>query len=148
MPTIPEPSQIGNIVIGHCLLPNIGFSSRAAQAYAGIPLSVPSSLVNAQCSSGLASVANIAMSIKANAFDIGLACGVESSKAIVVPGCILLQQFSSDCVVYKIYVVCCCGIVVVALSVEGEGRSAVSGSSQVHGRAVLSKRAHTDGRYQ
>ncbi|KAK3239462.1 hypothetical protein CYMTET_50612 [Cymbomonas tetramitiformis] len=74
------PAQdISDVVVGTAL----GDSQRAAQCriamfLAGFPESVPGRTCNRMCSSGLQAVADVAASIKAGYYDIGLACGVES----------------------------------------------------------------------
>ncbi|PKI36084.1 hypothetical protein CRG98_043555 [Punica granatum] len=49
-----------------------------AAFYAGIPETVPIRTVNRQCSSGLQAVVDVAASIKAGFYDIGIAAGLES----------------------------------------------------------------------
>jgi acetyl-CoA acyltransferase 1 len=72
-------SLIEDIQVGNVLQPSIGaFNSRMAQMIANIPVKVPISSVNRQCSSGLESCALIAAKIKSGVIDIGIGCGVES----------------------------------------------------------------------
>ena len=49
-----KPSDIGDIVVGNVLMPGAGaVTARIAQLEAGIPFTVPLSVVSRQCSSGL-----------------------------------------------------------------------------------------------
>ncbi|NXD07977.1 THIKB thiolase, partial [Nothocercus nigrocapillus] len=73
------PETLGDICVGNVLQPGAGASTvRVAQFLSGIPETVPCSGVNRQCSSGLQALINIAGGIRNGAYDIGLACGVES----------------------------------------------------------------------
>ncbi|EXC24165.1 3-ketoacyl-CoA thiolase 2 [Morus notabilis] len=74
-----DPSEIGDIVVGTVLAPGSvrAIECRMAAIYAGIPDTVPVRTVNRQCSSGLQAVADIAASIKAGYYDIGIGAGVE-----------------------------------------------------------------------
>ena len=74
------PGDVGDIVVGSVL----GNSSlratecRIAGFYAGFPDSVPVRTTNRQCSSGLQAVADVAASIRAGYYAIGIGAGVES----------------------------------------------------------------------
>jgi acetyl-CoA acyltransferase 1 len=78
-----------------------------AQFEAGIPETVPLSVVNRQCSSGLQAFANVAASIAAGHYDAGLACGVElmsskemgSSAPEVFWPAVRADKLASDCLV-------------------------------------------------
>ncbi|NWI98523.1 THIKA thiolase, partial [Crypturellus undulatus] len=73
------PEALGDICLGNVLQPGAGaLTVRIAQFLSGIPETVPCSSVNRQCSSGLQALINIAGGIRNGAYDIGLACGVES----------------------------------------------------------------------
>ncbi|KAM3929223.1 3-ketoacyl-CoA thiolase B, peroxisomal-like [Leptodactylus fuscus] len=73
------PSLLGDICVGNVQQPGGGaIVARMGQFLSGIPDSVPLSCVNRQCASGLQAIFNIAGGIKNGAYDIGLACGVES----------------------------------------------------------------------
>jgi acetyl-CoA acyltransferase 1 len=75
-----DPSEVGDIVVGTVLAPgsNRGIECRMAAFYAGFPETVPIRTVNRQCSSGLQAVADVAASIKAGFYDIGIGAGLES----------------------------------------------------------------------
>ncbi|XP_067824438.1 3-ketoacyl-CoA thiolase, peroxisomal isoform X2 [Heptranchias perlo] len=74
-----SPRDLGDICVGNVLQPGAGaIMARVAQFLSGIPESVPLYCVNRQCSSGLQAFINIAGGIRNGAYDIGLACGVES----------------------------------------------------------------------
>nr|XP_027788165.1 3-ketoacyl-CoA thiolase A, peroxisomal-like [Marmota flaviventris] len=81
-----RPEQLGDISEGNVLHPGGGaIMARIAQflgsltfCFTGIPDTVPLSIVNGQCSSGLQAVANIVGGIRNGSYDIGMACGVES----------------------------------------------------------------------
>ncbi|XP_008804745.1 3-ketoacyl-CoA thiolase 2, peroxisomal [Phoenix dactylifera] len=75
-----NPSEVGDIVVGTVLAPGSqrAIECRMAAFYAGFPETVPLRTVNRQCSSGLQAVADIAASIKAGFYDIGIAAGMES----------------------------------------------------------------------
>ncbi|VFR00532.1 unnamed protein product [Cuscuta campestris] len=75
-----NPAEVGDIVVGTVLATG---SLRAAECrlaafYAGFPETVPVRTVNRQCSSGLQAVADVAASIKAGFYDIGIGAGLES----------------------------------------------------------------------
>lgn len=78
--TALNPSEVGDIVVGTVLAPGSerAMECRMAAFYAGFPDKVPVRTVNRQCSSGLQAVADVAASIKAGYYDIGIAAGVES----------------------------------------------------------------------
>jgi len=75
-----DPKLVADIVVGNVLPPSsIGATEvRIASLLAGFPKEVPSCTVNRQCSSGLQAIANVAASIKAGYYDIGIGAGVES----------------------------------------------------------------------
>ncbi|CAN6580082.1 unnamed protein product [Malus baccata var. baccata] len=78
-----NPSEIGDIVVGTVLAPGSQRASecRMAAFYAGFPETVPIRTVNRQCSSGLQAVADVAASIRAGFYDIGIGAGLESMSA-------------------------------------------------------------------
>src|SRR5882762_6929245 len=68
-----DPSLIGDIQVGNVLPPaGAATAARMAALHAGIPVSVPSSTVKRQCSSGLTAVNTIANEIIAGQIDIGI----------------------------------------------------------------------------
>ncbi|KAL5702542.1 acetyl-CoA C-acyltransferase [Ranunculus cassubicifolius] len=75
-----NPAEVGDIVVGTVLPPGSQRASecRMAAFYAGFPETVPIRTVNRQCSSGLQAVADVAASIRAGFYDIGIGAGVES----------------------------------------------------------------------
>ncbi|XP_018840741.1 3-ketoacyl-CoA thiolase 2, peroxisomal-like [Juglans regia] len=75
-----NPSEVGDIVVGTVLAPGSQRATecRMAAFYAGFPETVPIRTVNRQCSSGLQAVADVAASIKAGFYDIGIGAGLES----------------------------------------------------------------------
>ncbi|KAF9569609.1 3-ketoacyl-CoA thiolase [Agrocybe pediades] len=73
-----QPSKIDDICVATCHPPSPLYVSRAAAIAAGIPYTVPISVVNRLCSSGLMAIRNIANSIQAGEISLGLAVGVES----------------------------------------------------------------------
>ncbi|KAG4192411.1 hypothetical protein ERO13_A07G155500v2 [Gossypium hirsutum] len=84
-----DPSEVSDIVVGTVLAPGSqrGIECRMAAFYAGFPDTVPIRTVNRQCSSGLQAVADVAASIKAGFYDIGIGAGLESMTTDkVVPG--------------------------------------------------------------
>ncbi|KAL2486122.1 3-ketoacyl-CoA thiolase 2 [Abeliophyllum distichum] len=74
-----NPAEVGDIVVGTVLAPGSqrGIECRMAALYAGFPDTVPIRTVNRQCSSGLQAVADVAASIKAGFYDIGIGAGLE-----------------------------------------------------------------------
>ncbi|CAN0897856.1 3-ketoacyl CoA thiolase 1, peroxisomal [Linum grandiflorum] len=74
-----NPSEVGDIVVGTVLAPGSQRATecRMAAFYAGFPETVPVRTVNRQCSSGLQAVADVAASIKAGFYDIGIGAGLE-----------------------------------------------------------------------
>ncbi|XP_031373364.1 3-ketoacyl-CoA thiolase 2, peroxisomal-like isoform X1 [Punica granatum] len=78
--TNTNPAEVGDIVVGTVLAPGSlrATECRMAAFYAGIPETVPIRTVNRQCSSGLQAVADVAASIKAGFYDIGIGAGLES----------------------------------------------------------------------
>ncbi|KAG8489075.1 hypothetical protein CXB51_017092 [Gossypium anomalum] len=84
-----DPSEVSDIVVGTVLAPGSqrGIECRMAAFYASFPDTVPIRTVNRQCSSGLQAVADVAASIKAGFYDIGIGAGLESMTTDkVVPG--------------------------------------------------------------
>ncbi|CAH9073624.1 unnamed protein product [Cuscuta europaea] len=75
-----NPAEVGDIVVGTVLAKGSlrALECRMAAFYAGFPESVPLRTVNRQCSSGLQAVADVAASIKAGFYDIGIGAGIES----------------------------------------------------------------------
>ncbi|KDP26413.1 hypothetical protein JCGZ_17571 [Jatropha curcas] len=75
-----NPSEVGDIVVGTVLAPGSlrAIECRMGAFYAGFPETVPIRTVNRQCSSGLQAVADVAASIKAGFYDIGIGAGLES----------------------------------------------------------------------
>ncbi|KAI5066059.1 hypothetical protein GOP47_0018683 [Adiantum capillus-veneris] len=78
-----NPAEVGDIVVGSVLGPSSQRANqcRMAAFYAGFPETVPVRTVNRQCSSGLQAVADVAASIKAGFYDIGIGAGFESMTA-------------------------------------------------------------------
>ncbi|CAL9081535.1 unnamed protein product [Musa acuminata var. zebrina] len=78
-----NPNEVGDIVVGTVLAPGSQRATecRMAAFYAGFPETVPIRTVNRQCSSGLQAVADVAASIKAGFYDIGIGAGLESMTA-------------------------------------------------------------------
>ncbi|KAK4765855.1 hypothetical protein SAY87_007497 [Trapa incisa] len=75
-----DPAEVGDIIVGTVLAPGSvrAIECRMAAFYAGIPDTVPIRTVNRQCSSGLQAVADVAASIKAGFYEIGIGAGLES----------------------------------------------------------------------
>lgn len=74
-----DPKLIEDVAIGNVLPPGGGATSaRQAALWAGIPNSAAVNTVNRQCSSGLATVNQIANEILTGQIDIGIGGGVES----------------------------------------------------------------------
>jgi len=83
-----DPKIIGDIVIGK-VLGDSGMGAtqvRIAALCAGIPETVPCTTVNRQCSSGLQALGQVAASVKAGFYDVGIAGGVESMSFDKMPG--------------------------------------------------------------
>lgn len=78
-----EPEAVGDIVFGSVLGPSSQRANEARMAMflAGFPASVPVHTVNRQCSSGLQAIAQVAASIRAGYYTVGIAGGVESMSA-------------------------------------------------------------------
>ncbi|KAJ6334299.1 hypothetical protein OIU78_011236 [Salix suchowensis] len=74
-----DPREVGDIIVGTVLAPGSerAIECRMAAFYAGFPDTVPLRTVNRQCSSGLQAVADVAASIKAGYYEIGIAAGLE-----------------------------------------------------------------------
>ncbi|KAJ3412331.1 3-ketoacyl-CoA thiolase, peroxisomal [Chytridiales sp. JEL 0842] len=82
-----DPAIVQDIQVGNVLMPGAGVTTaRMAALYAGFPNTTAVCAVNRQCSSGLATVANIAAAIKAGYIDIGIGAGVESMSMYYGPG--------------------------------------------------------------
>eukprot|EP01080_Neovahlkampfia_damariscottae_P009979 gene9979-2297_t len=75
-----DPSIVGDIVVGKVLEDgSMGATQvRIASLLAGFPDSVPCTVVNRQCSSGLQALANVAAAISSGMYEVGIAGGVES----------------------------------------------------------------------
>ncbi|GAB4821728.1 hypothetical protein N2152v2_008774 [Parachlorella kessleri] len=75
-----EPEAVGDVCFGSVMGPSSQRANecRIAMFLAGFPTSVPVHTVNRQCSSGLQAIAEVAASIKAGFYTIGIAGGVES----------------------------------------------------------------------
>ncbi|KAJ6307615.1 hypothetical protein OIU76_017416 [Salix suchowensis] len=75
-----DPREVGDIVVGSVLAPGSQRASecRMAAFYAGFPETVPIRTVNRKCSSGLQAVADVAASIKAGFYEVGIGAGLES----------------------------------------------------------------------
>ncbi|KAI7984339.1 3-ketoacyl-CoA thiolase 2, peroxisomal [Camellia lanceoleosa] len=81
-----NPNEVGDIVVGTVLAPGSQRATecRMAAFYAGFPETVPIRTVNRQCSSGLQAVADVAASIRAGFYDIGIGAGLESMTADMI----------------------------------------------------------------
>jgi len=76
---IVSPEEVQDICIGNVLgAPSEFVSMRMAQLASDLPFTVPFSVVNRQCSSGLQAIQNIASAIQCGTIQIGIAGGVES----------------------------------------------------------------------
>ncbi|KAL9406969.1 hypothetical protein Peur_003941 [Populus x canadensis] len=75
-----DAREVGDIVVGSSLAPGSQRASecRMAALCAGFPETVPIRTVNRKCSSGLQAVADVAASIKAGFYEIGIGAGLES----------------------------------------------------------------------
>jgi acetyl-CoA acyltransferase 1 len=74
-----DPKLIEDVAVGNVLPPGGGATvARMAALYSGIPNTAAVNTLNRQCSSGLASVNQIAMEISSGQIDIGIGAGVES----------------------------------------------------------------------
>lgn len=73
-----DPASVGEVCVGNVLAPG-GFATqgRMAQLMADFPVTVPLSVTNRQCSSGLQAVAHVAAAINAGYYDIGIGAGIE-----------------------------------------------------------------------
>ncbi|KAL4421581.1 hypothetical protein ABPG75_010872 [Micractinium tetrahymenae] len=82
-----EPEAVGDVCFGSVL----GSSFRAtkecrmATLLSGFPVAVPVHVVNRQCGSGLQAIAQVAASIRAGFYSVGIAGGVESMSAHPMP---------------------------------------------------------------
>ncbi|PSC76644.1 3-ketoacyl-thiolase peroxisomal [Micractinium conductrix] len=75
-----EPEAVGDVCFGSVMGPSSQRANecRIAMFLAGFPESVPVHTVNRQCSSGLQAIAQVAASIRAGFYTVGIAGGVES----------------------------------------------------------------------
>lgn len=74
-----DPKLIEDVAVGNVLPPGGGATvARMAALFSGIPNTAAVNTLNRQCSSGLASVNQIAMEISSGQIDIGIGAGVES----------------------------------------------------------------------
>ena len=74
-----DVSKIEDVAVGNVLPPGGGATgARQAALWAGIPNTASVNTVNRQCSSGLASVNQIANEIITGQIDVGIGAGVES----------------------------------------------------------------------
>jgi len=74
-----DPALVEDVAVGNVLPPGGGATvARMAALYAGLPVTTAVNTLNRQCSSGLATVAQIANAISAGQMDIGIGAGVES----------------------------------------------------------------------
>jgi acetyl-CoA acyltransferase 1 len=75
-----DPKLIGDVIIGTVLASGMHRATEVRQAafLAGLPDEVPVRTINRICSSGLQSIADVAASIRAGYYDVGIAGGVES----------------------------------------------------------------------
>jgi len=90
-----DMNTIGECCIGTVLGGSVvGISGRMAQLMGGLPVEVPTSTVNRQCSSGLQAVASVADAIRVGRYDIGLAGGVESMTQFDIKGMIDPAKYS------------------------------------------------------
>eukprot|EP00007_Cunea_sp_BSH-02190019_P006309 CAMPEP_0174234226 /NCGR_PEP_ID=MMETSP0417-20130205/4040_1 /TAXON_ID=242541 /ORGANISM="Mayorella sp, Strain BSH-02190019" /LENGTH=460 /DNA_ID=CAMNT_0015312561 /DNA_START=178 /DNA_END=1557 /DNA_ORIENTATION=- len=101
-----DPALLGDVIVG-TVLPRGGqgaTEARIACLLAGIPVHVPVTTVNRQCSSGLQAIANAAAAIRAGFYEVALAAGVESMSNNsmsawdgVVNEEALAHEFAKDC---------------------------------------------------
>lgn len=76
---IVSPEDVQDICIGNVLgAPSEFVSMRMAQLASDLPFTIPLSIVNRQCSSGLQAIQNIVSAIQCGTIKIGIAGGVES----------------------------------------------------------------------
>ncbi|CEH11897.1 probable pot1-acetyl-c-peroxisomal [Ceraceosorus bombacis] len=74
-----DPKLVEDVAVGNVLPPGGGATvARMGALWAGLPNTTAVNTVNRQCSSGLATVNQIANEIKAGQIDIGIGAGVES----------------------------------------------------------------------
>jgi acetyl-CoA C-acetyltransferase len=74
-----QPDQVDYVIMGHVLQAGTGqITARQAAVKAGIPMTVPATVVNKVCLSGLDSIAQAADLIKLGEFDVIVAGGMES----------------------------------------------------------------------
>ena len=72
------PGDVQDVCVGNVLQGQAGAVMARMAQLTVMPHTVPISVVNRQCSSGLQAFMNIASAIRSGDIDIGLACGVES----------------------------------------------------------------------
>lgn len=83
-----KPEQVEDLVIG-CAMPEgeQGMNvARLAGFIAGLPYSVPGMTINRFCSSGLQSMADVALGIRGGQYDIAIAGGTESMSMVPMGG--------------------------------------------------------------
>src|ERR1700761_1286741 len=74
-----RPDQVEYVIMGHVLQAGAGqITARQAAVKAGIPMSVPATVVNKVCLSGLDAIAQAADLIRLGEFDVIVAGGMES----------------------------------------------------------------------
>jgi acetyl-CoA C-acetyltransferase len=74
-----RPDQVDYVIMGHVLQAGTGqITARQAAVKAGIPMSVPATVVNKVCLSGLDAIAQAADLIRLGEFDVIVAGGMES----------------------------------------------------------------------
>lgn len=73
-----QPSDVQDVCVGNVLQGQSGAVMARMSQLTCMPHSVPLSVVNRQCSSGLQAFVNIAGAIRSGDINIGVACGVES----------------------------------------------------------------------
>ncbi|MGH3208740.1 MAG: acetyl-CoA C-acyltransferase, partial [Trebonia sp.] len=74
-----EPDQVDYVIMGHVLQAGAGqITARQAAVKAGIPMTVPATVVNKVCLSGLDAIAQAADLIRLGEFDVIVAGGMES----------------------------------------------------------------------
>ena len=72
------PSDVQDVCVGNVLQGQSGAVMARMSQLTCMPHTVPLSVVNRQCSSGLQAFMNVASAIRSGDIDIGIACGVES----------------------------------------------------------------------
>ncbi|MGB3699209.1 MAG: thiolase family protein [Gordonia sp. (in: high G+C Gram-positive bacteria)] len=98
-----DPASIDDVITG-CVLQNeqqSGNLGRHAVLAAGLPESVPAVTIDRQCGSGQQAVSFAAQGVRAEAYDVVIACGVESMSQVpmppaMIPGAPLGPQYSPN----------------------------------------------------